>query len=141
MKYWDSSALVPLFVEESTTQQLTSAYLEDDLILTWWGSEVECASAIARLERDGDLTLEATTEALRRLTQVSDTWAVVDPGAAVRDTARRMLRAHDLRAADALQLAAAVIASENRPTTLPFVCLDRRLIEAATREGFPIVSA
>jgi len=57
----------------------------------------------------------------------------------VREAARRLLRVHDLRAADALQLAAAVVASENRPSTMQIVCLDARLAGAALREGFRIL--
>jgi hypothetical protein len=46
---------------------------------------------------------------------------------------------HPLRAADSLQLAAAIIAAEREPTTLEFVSLDDRLGEAASREGFRVV--
>ncbi len=51
----------------------------------------------------------------------------------------RLLRTHSLRAADALQLAAARAASEERPDTLPFVTLDERLALAAQREGFAVI--
>ena len=51
--------------------------------------------------------------------------------------AKRLLRVHDLRTADALQLAAAVYVAEARPSTLEFVSLDDRLLAAARREGFP----
>jgi hypothetical protein len=57
---------------------------------------------------------------------------------AVLEMARRLLRVHPLRAADSLQLAAAVLASEGRPSTLEFVCLDDRLGIAAQREGFRV---
>lgn len=53
-------------------------------------------------------------------------------------TARRLLRVHALRAADALQLAAAIAASEADPASLKLVTLDERLAEAARREGFPV---
>jgi uncharacterized protein len=46
---------------------------------------------------------------------------------------------HPLRAADALQLAAAVVAAERDPPSLEFVSLDDRLLEAASREGFRTV--
>lgn len=44
-----------------------------------------------------------------------------------------------LRAADALQLAAALAAAENNPSALSIVTLDDRLAEAAEREGFPLM--
>ena len=61
------------------------------------------------------------------------------PTNGVRSIAARMLRVHPLRASDALQLAAAVVAAENDPPSLEVVSLDERLIEAAAEEGFRIV--
>ena len=51
--------------------------------------------------------------------------------------AKRLLQVHDLRTADALQLAAAFYVAEARPSTLEFVTLDDRLLAASRREGFP----
>ncbi|MFY9343542.1 MAG: hypothetical protein WAT39_13685 [Planctomycetota bacterium] len=55
--------------------------------------------------------------------------------------ARRLLANHPLRAADACQLAAALIACRERPDALGFVTLDSRLAEAARREGFTVLPA
>jgi len=57
----------------------------------------------------------------------------------VRDRARRLLEIHPLRAADSLQLAAALVASEEKPSQLPFVSLDRNLARAAEKEGFELI--
>jgi predicted nucleic acid-binding protein len=57
----------------------------------------------------------------------------------VREAAIRFLRVHALRAADALQLAAAFIAAERRPPSLTVVTLDDRLAAAARKEGFVLV--
>lgn len=76
-----------------------------------------------------------------RLDRFAATWQEVQPTEPLRDNARRLLRVHDLRAADALQLAAGVAAAEGRPATLAFVCLDDRLAGAAEREGFPVIGA
>jgi predicted nucleic acid-binding protein len=67
-------------------------------------------------------------------------WSEIEPGSQVRSLARRLLRVHDLRAADALQLAAAVVGTEHHPALLPLVTLDRRLANAARLEGFPVVT-
>ncbi|MBA3496332.1 MAG: hypothetical protein H0T86_04435 [Gemmatimonadales bacterium] len=96
-------------------------------------------SALARLERDGALAGPGQRAASARLGALVAAWAEVEPGAVVREQAERLLRTHALRAADALQLAAAVVASGHRPPALPFVTLDQRLSEAARREGFPLV--
>jgi predicted nucleic acid-binding protein len=53
--------------------------------------------------------------------------------------ARRLLETHPLSAADALQLAAALVMTEERPTGTEFVTFDIRLAEAANKEGFPVL--
>jgi predicted nucleic acid-binding protein len=73
----------------------------------------------------------------RRVGASPDSRLSVAPGDDIRESAKRFLRVHDLRAADALQLAAAFFAAEARPATLELVTLDDRLLEAASREGFP----
>ena len=107
-------------------------------MLVWWGSEIECVSAIARLERDGALSSQAIMIALRRLRQLSTGWHEIDPSDAVREAAVRFLRVHPLRAADALQLAAAFLAAERRPASLELLTLDDRLATAARKEGFAV---
>lgn len=138
MRFWDSSALVPLLAAEDATPATLARYREDPEAVVWWTTPVECASAIARLERDGGLTMEAATEAFARLDALAASWLQVEPSDEIRETARRLLRVHPLRAADALQLAAAYAAAERRPSTLTFITLDDRLRTAATREGFVI---
>jgi len=138
LKFWDSSAVVPLLVEEEASAAVRAKYLEEDAVLTWWGTRVECASAIARLEREGSVTTAETTEALDRLRTLAAAWYQIDPVETIREIAERLLRVHPLRAADALQLAAAHVGSEGRPSTLEVVCLDERLAIAAQREGFSL---
>jgi uncharacterized protein len=138
VKFWDSSALVPLLAEEEVSEKVRDLYLGEPGPITWWGTAVECAAAVARLEREGKLAPRAATEALERLDALARDWHRIEPVDEIHEIARRLLRAHPLRAADSLQLAAAVLASEGRPSTLEFVCLDERLATAAEREGFPV---
>jgi hypothetical protein len=137
MRFWDSSAIVPLVVPEATTRRMRELYEADSLMFAWWGTEVECASAICRRQRAGGLPADAARDAIVRLTALRAGWHEIEPGEDVRESAKRFLRVHDLRAADALQLAAAFFAAEARPATLELVTLDDRLLEAAGREGFP----
>ncbi len=139
MKFWDTSAIVPLLLSEATTAALTTAYARDPDMLVWWGTDVECVSAIARLEREHPLESATVTTALTRLDALAAAWQEVQPAAGVRRVAVRLLRVHPLRAADSLQLAAAIVASENNPSSLEIVTLDDRLVLAAEREGFPVV--
>ena len=138
MRFWDSSALVPLLAEEPKTGPARALYLNDPDVAVWWATPVECASAIARLDRDGALPAASVAESFRRLDALSPSWIAVEPGEEIRETARRLLRVHPLRAADALQLAAAFTAAERRPPTLTVVTLDDRLRETAVREGFVV---
>ena len=141
MRYWDSSALVPLCVEEQSTPHMRQLLTIDPIVITWWTTELECVSAISRLERDGRLAPQACAEALRRLQNMGETWNVVEPVVGILNTARRLLRVHPLRTADALQLAAVILSCRNQPRVFAFVCLDERLSEAAEREGFSIIRA
>lgn len=139
MKFWDASAIVPLLVVEESTARLQALAAKDSAMLVWWGSVVECISALARLERDGALDARAMTRALQRLTQLAAGWHEIDPSDEIRETAARFLRVHPLRAADALQLAAAFAAAERRPASLALVTLDDRLAIAARKEAFSVL--
>jgi uncharacterized protein len=139
VRYWDSSALLPLVVWERTSDTISELLADDRDVLTWWASRIEAASALSRLGREGSLDNSALEASLHRLHALSRTWDEVLPTDPVRDQAIRLLRVHPLKAGDALQLASAIIASEHRPGSLPLVTLDHRLKEAALREGFSVL--
>ena len=137
MKFWDSSAVVPLLVPEVMSGSVQRLYEDDPVMAAWWATEIECTSAIARRQRLGHLSEDVAAEGFVRLKALREGWHEVEPGEELRESAKRLLRVHDLRTADALQLAAAVYVAEARPSTLEFVSLDDRLLAAARREGFP----
>jgi predicted nucleic acid-binding protein len=124
---------------EPTTGTVQALAAKDPSMLVWWATEVECASAVARLERDGVLDESAVVQAFGRLKLLASGWHEVDPSDAIREAAVRFLRVHPLRAADALQLAAAFIVAERRPSSLDVVTLDDRLAVAARKEGFVVI--
>ena len=139
MRFWDSSAIVPLLVAEGTSAAVMAAYEQDPDLIVWWATEVECVSAMARLEREGSLDGRSLVDALERLDALSSAWQEVQPVARLRRNAVRLLRVHSLRAADALQLGAALAAAEDQPASLRLVTLDGQLAQAAQREGFTVV--
>ncbi len=141
MRFWDSSAVVPLLVDDAMSAEVTRWLDEDPQMVVWWGTPLECSSALARVEREGGLDSKILTGAGRGLQALQQAWHEVQPTGLVRETAIRMLRVHPLRSMDALQLAAATIAAENRPSLLEFVCLDKRLAQVAQREGFQVIEA
>jgi uncharacterized protein len=139
MKYWDASAITPLIAQEPTRDYLLKLLEQDADMLAWWGTPVEIASALARREREGLLSADDVTTALTAVHALAESWHEILPSDSIRRTAERLLRAHSLRAADSLQLAAALIAADHDPVSLEFVCLDIRLSRAAQREGFAVV--
>lgn len=139
MRFWDTSAIVPLLVFEASTDEVTKLYGADAQMIVSWMTPVECASAIARAEHDSLLSPADAGEAFARLDELAGVWREVEPSSDVRDIARRLLRVHRLRAADALQLAAAMVVAELRPASLTLVTLDDRLEAAARKEGFAVV--
>lgn len=139
MKFWDASALVPLYIAQARTRACRALIKRDPDAVLWWGSRLECVSAFCRLQREEALSANELDQAIRALETDIEGWREVQPSEALRREAVRLLRVHALRSADAQQLAAAVIATDHVPSRLPFVCEDRRLIEAAQKEGFTII--
>ena len=139
MRFWDSSAIVAILIEEPRRADALRFLEEDQSIVVWWATTVECVSAISRRERDGSLTSEAVRSALGKLATLREEWNEIVPSAPMRATAERLLRVHPLRAGDALQLAAALTLAEREPSSLTFLSLDDRLNDAAAREGLRIV--
>lgn len=139
MRFWDTSAVVPLLAKEIGTSTATSIVEEDHEIVVWWGTRIECVSALARYAREYGTSSAELARAHDRLAGLARRWWEVSPTEVLRNTAERILRTHPLRAADALQLAAAVVVSDGQPTSLPFVSFDLRQRDAARREGFPVL--
>ncbi len=137
--FWDSSALVCSLLPESRSGELTALLSDDREPVIWWGSPVECQSAIHRRHREASISPELLNEALRRLRALVEDSDNVPPTERLRQRAGRLLAIHPLRGADALQLAAALDWCEDQPAGETLVCLDERLREAARREGFALL--
>lgn len=135
MRFWDASALVPLIINQPATDTARRLLAEDDAIVAWWGSVVECWSAFARLRRDRVITAEEEEAARASLRELQEFWREIQPGEEVRAQAARILRLHPLRAQDALQLSAALIWAGSPPAG-QIITFDRRLQEVARLEGF-----
>jgi uncharacterized protein len=138
MRFWDASALIPLCLQERQSTALKRLAQEDESLAVWWGSSVECLSAFARLRREAVLSETEEEQACLILRALQGALTEIEPTPAVREQAGRVLRLHPLRAADALQLAAALVWCQGDPLQHGFVCLDQLLREAARREGFTV---
>jgi hypothetical protein len=139
MKFWDTSALVPLLVTETDTARRADSLQADPALAVWWGTLIECESALQRRTREGALPPEAARLARERLATLAGAWHEVSPTPAVRTLAVRLLRTHPLRAADALQLAAALALQQAGLPGLSFLTADTRLADAAEIEGLTVI--
>ena len=139
MKFWDTSAIIPLCIEEKETRPIQNIAKKDGMIVVWWGSIVECNSAFGRLRRDGFLKPQEETQALALLSELAGVWTEIEPSDEIRNITRRLIQNYPLRAADSLQLAAANVWAEKAPRGHAFVCLDSRLRDAAQKEGSTVL--
>ena len=139
MKFWDSSAIIPLCLKEKTSAAIKGLMKDDEDIVVWWTTRIECLSALSRRQREGVLPSADEAKARTVLSALAATWSEVQPTETVRLRAERLLSIHPLRAADALQLASALIWAQETPRGLDFVCLDQNLREAALKEGFSVL--
>jgi predicted nucleic acid-binding protein len=101
--------------------------------------KMEAVSAIWRLRRTAEIDAPSASRLITQLAAIPAAAYEVQPTEEARATACRALRVHELRAADALQLGAGLVWAEHHPTGLGFVCLDRKLREAAEREGYSVL--
>ena len=136
--FWDSSAIVPLLAPEARSGEIALLVAEDKEMTMWWTTPLECQSALHRRHREAPLDAAVMARATDRLRAIVEHADTVSPTDEVRRRAGRLVSVHPLRAADALQLAAALIWCEEQPHGEVFVSLDARLRDAAQREGFDI---
>ena len=138
MKFWDASAVVPLCFEQGGSTAVESIARDDPTLVVWWGTPVECVSALARFRRLDGLSAAEMQQTLALLERLRASWMEILPSGAVRDRAQALLQDHALRAADALQLAAALVWASDQPEDMVMVTLDERLAAAARKEGFVV---
>ena len=139
MRFWDTSALVPLLVAERETARAERWLKEDAGVVVWTLTRVELLSALARRRRQEPGAARRLQAARRELLTAWDRWSEVTATDLVRRHAERLVESHPLRAADALQLGAALAAAEDDPAGLDFVTLDRQQALAAEHEGFRVL--
>jgi len=141
VRYWDASAIIPLIVEQASSREAERWVAENPSIVVWTLTHVEAVSALRRLVREESLLESEAHRAEQVLEEVLARAHTVADVEGVKETACRLLRTHALRAADAMQLGAALEWADGSARGLVFHTLDRRLALAAEREGFAVVGA
>ena len=133
--FWDSSALVPLCVRQGITPEAVSLFKTHEIVV-WWSTPVEIASALSRLLRMKQIDGSECAKARKLARVIGDFWSVIQPSDALRSKAVQLVERYDLRAADSLQLAAALEWCEDVPQGRVFLTADERLRQAALLSGF-----
>ncbi len=139
MSFWDASAVVSLCLTHEQSEALRALNATGGTMTVWWGTRTESVSAFSRLLRDRRLDHAGISDARQALSTLAGSWIEVHPTELLRSTAERLVMVHPLRAADAFQLSAALQACGGLPQGTDFVTLDRRLGEAARKEGFSVL--
>lgn len=112
---------------------------ENDAVTVWWGTWAECAVAVSRIRREGRLEDSGEERARALLDRLASNWTEGRPTDDLRLLAALLAKDHPLRAADALQLATALIWCGGDTEGSGFVCLDGQLRRAALGEGFTVL--
>lgn len=118
--------------------RLVSSALEAGPVAISRISLVEVASALCRRGRGGELAAADRDRLLAALAADEGGLHVVELTPAVVTEATRLLRRHDLRAADATQLASCLVLSRSLEDPPRFLTFDDRQARAAESEGLPL---
>jgi uncharacterized protein len=139
LAFWDASALVSLCVRDQSSPRAKKLWRDADAVV-WWATGVEGRGALVRLQRQGMLSDSAFRVSCECFSTLLFSAKEILPSANVREIAFQQLERFPLRAADTLQLAAALVWCGERPRGRWFVCADRRLSAAAGAAGFEVQS-
>lgn len=139
MIFWDTSALLPAFVLEPTSQVIQKLYVEWPTKTIWTLTPVEVIAALARLEREQKITPQAKQEIRNHFEFVLPTFDLIGDIEIVKNRAYKIVNIHPLKSSDALQLAAALVACLDNPWGHHFLTLDKELSQAALKEGFRVL--
>ena len=139
MRFWDSPALVPSSSSNQSLQRSSDGLLRTRPSLHGTLTPVELVAALRRLVRDGALVERAAREAEEVVRDLIARAHIVSDVERVKALTIRVLRVHALRAADALQLGAALAWSDGHTEGAILHTFDKRLAEAASREGFRVI--
>ena len=134
--YWDTSALLPLLCRDSFSARSRELLRRYSTIVTWWGTSVEIHAAFFRMQKEGRMKADDVQHGLQLFADFRLRWREILPVEKVRVLAEDSCRRYDIRSADSMQLAAALVWCNEQPRGRNFICFDRRLSDAARAAGF-----
>ncbi|MFV0306544.1 MAG: type II toxin-antitoxin system VapC family toxin [Desertimonas sp.] len=133
--YFDTSAVVPLLVQEPTTDHCTRLWDEATRIVSARLAYPEACAALARAVRMGRLTSAQMTAATAELDDVIEQIDFIEITAELAHSAGQLAQQQGLRGYDAVHLAAAVRIADD---DVVFVTGDTDLAAAARATGLAI---
>jgi predicted nucleic acid-binding protein len=136
--YLDTSALLKLYARERGTAAVRAAVTRASVVATCRLTHVEARGALARKLREGELS---PAEHQYLTSSLDGDWArllVVEISEHLCREAVALVERHPLRAADALQLAAACTISRRVTEETVFLSFDDRLNSAAQADGLSV---
>lgn len=139
MRFWDSSAIVPLLIREATSGDLRALLATDVHIAASFITSLEVGSALWRRDHNNELSSDEHAAADDAFEKLNQSWSEVADIFDAREVALEVITRHALRSGDAIQLASALIACGYDAASLPFVTLDNTLASAARAEGFIVL--
>lgn len=136
--YLDTSSLVKLYVQEAHTSLVKKWVEEAEIVATCRIAYPETMSAISRRFRQDDLTEK---EYYLLITKFSNEWGQFVAVDFDELEAGRLVNLYRLRGFDAVHLSAAKLLKINQNNiSLSFSSFDEKLNDAASSEGFTILS-
>lgn len=134
--YFDTSAFVPLLIDEPTSQACGDLWDAADRLVTTRLTHVEAAASLAMAERLGRITSEEHDAGRERLTELWPEADVVELDEQLMTAAGRAAMTHRLRGDDSVHFAAAVAVNDEY---LVAAAGDRRLLDAWRTDGVAVV--
>ena len=138
MSYWDSSALVPLCTKEPRSPLAGKMWRQFPAKFVSWTASVEILSALARIERENEITLAQRVKAESRLAKLERIIEIIQPESRIIELARTFPATYGLKGADSIQLASALVWCREFPKNKVFVSGDLKLLEVAETVGFTV---
>ena len=133
--YFDTSAIVPLLIEEHGTASARDIWSSADRMASVRLARVEAGAALAKAARMGRITAAQLRSSVQSLDDVMAQLHLVELDEHLVCTAGDLAESESLRAYDAVHLAAALQVSE---PDLVFVAGDRALLAAGISVGLNI---
>lgn len=140
MNYFDTSALIKLFVEERGSRLVATLVTESGSVATAKLAYAEVYAGLSRKHRTGDLS---PSDYGRTCRQFEDEWQAylrLDLRDDVLRLARDLVQRHPLRGSDAIHLASALSLKATLGEEIRFLAADDRLLRAAEAERVPALN-